>query len=100
MGGGGCPKLEAETKLREAAVTKLQLFCYQSNYGLLPWLLIVDVVGQSPTIMHDLAVVLVYVLSLLPKDFGVLFCCCCFTENLFFLGIADLQYHVCFRCTA
>ena len=63
------PKLEAEKKLREAAVTKLQLFCYRSNYGLLPWLLIVDVVGQSHTIMHDLAVVPVYVLSLLPKDF-------------------------------
>ena len=55
---------------------KLQLFwasCW-SHYGLLPWLLIAEVVGQSPTIMHDLAVVPVYVLSLLPKDFWVLFC--------------------------
>ena len=71
-----CPKLEAETKIREAAVTELQLFwasCW-SHYGLLPWLLIAEVVGQSPTIMHDLAVVPVYVLSLLPKDFWVLFC--------------------------
>lgn len=71
-----CPKLEAETKIRKAAVTKLELFwarCW-SHYGLLPWLLIAEVVGQSPTIMHDLAVVPVYVLSLLPKDFWVLFC--------------------------
>lgn len=71
-----CPKLEAEAKVREAAATKLQLFWASgwSRYGLLPWRPVAEVMGQSPTIRPDLALVPGYGLSLLPEDFWVLFC--------------------------